>query len=167
MRGVKQTPLHPIPPRDGVTPSPEYRTQSRDRIDQSRNHALRARAPLRRRSAETPAEARTVARGGTDGGRTETHAEPPQRAAEPRRASQRGREGAQMPEGGRDAETRPAEAERATETRRDAETHHGRQRQTQTQTHPPTHTRTRGEAQKPREGAQSGQGRAKALHGYK
>lgn len=48
-----------------------------------------------------------------------------------------------MREGGRDAETRPAEAERATEAQRGAETHHGRQRQTQThgRTHPRTHAR--------------------------
>lgn len=70
-------------------------------------------------------------------------ADAPTARADPRRASQRGREGAQMREGGRDAETRHAEAERATEAQRGAETHHGRQRQTQThgRTHPRTHAR--------------------------
>ena len=69
----------------------------------STNHATTRSERTHRTAQDAAQDTRRGAHGWrrcTEGRRTETH-------AEPRRASQRGREGAQMPEGGTDAETRP------------------------------------------------------------
>lgn len=130
-RGVNQTPLHPIPPRDVVTPSPEYYTQSRDRIAQSRNHALRARAPLRRR---TDQDTRRAAHGWRRCAEDRTAAEPRRGAERARRCPKAGRTQRRTPQRQREPRRR-AEAQRRRDAPRTAEA------DADAPTHPRTHAR--------------------------